>query len=123
MLKLLFIFLGGGLGSMCRYSISAYIVKTTSTHFPYATFLANAIGCLLIGLLIGFFQRSQNHLLYLLLVTGFCGGFTTFSTFSNESFHLLRQGFYIHALAYIALSLLTGLTAVAAGICVVKHLS
>ena len=58
MLKLLFIFLGGGLGSMCRYSISAYIVKTTSTHFPYATFLANAIGCLLIGLLIGYFQQD-----------------------------------------------------------------
>lgn len=123
MLKLLCIFIGSGLGSVCRYSIGTYLVKATSQHYPWSTFLANTIGCLLIGLLMGYFQRTQSHWLYMLLVTGFCGGFTTFSTFSNESIQLLRQGLYTIALTYIALSLITGFMAVAAGIYAVKQLT
>lgn len=114
MFKLLCIFVGGGLGSICRYSIGAYIIH--ATHYPWATFVANALGCLFIGLLMGYFERAHTNWLYLLLITGFCGGFTTFSTFSNESVQLMRQGLYSTALCYMALSLLIGLSAVGLGL-------
>lgn len=78
MIRLLMIFAGGGLGSLCRYSIGAALLKNVDGHFPWATFAANAIGCLCIGLLAGYFERRQAGLVYMLLVTGFCGGFTTF---------------------------------------------
>lgn len=123
MLKLLCIFLGGGLGSLCRYSIGTYFIKSAEQHFPWATFAANALGCLLIGLLIGYFERVHTNWLYMLLVTGFCGGFTTFSTFSNESIQLIRQGFYFMALVYIAFSLFTGLIAAASGFFIIKNLA
>lgn len=122
MLKLLCIFIGGGLGSVCRYSIGVYFINANQHHFPWATFAANVLGCLTIGLLIGVFERTHINWLYMLLVTGFCGGFTTFSTFSNESLQLLRQGLYTLAFVYIALSLTIGLTAAASGFYLIKHL-
>lgn len=113
--ELLCIFVGGGLGSLCRYSIGAYLLKGTGGTFPWATFMANSLGCLSIGLLIGYFERRQTDLLQLLLVTGFCGGFTTFSTFSNETIQLFRQGLHSVAFAYVALSLLIGLCCTVCG--------
>lgn len=121
MLKLLCIFIGGGLGSMCRYTIGAYLLKSSTEHFPWPTFVANALGCLLIGLLVGGFERYHAHLLQMLLVTGFCGGFTTFSTFSNESVQLLRQGLYLLAITYMVLSLLVGLSAAGFGYFMVRN--
>ncbi len=121
MRELLFIFIGGGLGSICRYSIGAYMLNSLAQRFPWATFAANALGCLCIGLLIGYFSNRPTGVLYLLLVTGFCGGFTTFSTFSNETFQLLRQGLYAFALGYMALSFFVGIMSVAAGFYLVKN--
>lgn len=86
MRELLCIFLGGGLGSICRYSIGAFLLHSSGRAFPWATLAANVIGCLCIGLLSGFFERRQAGIVYLLLVTGFCGGFTTFSTFPTKRF-------------------------------------
>lgn len=123
MLKLLCIFVGGGLGSICRYSIGAYLIQASSNRLPWATFAANALGCLLIGLLMGYFERTHANWLYLLLVTGFCGGFTTFSTFSNECVQLLRQGLYTTALCYMTLSLFIGFTAVGVGFYGAKTIS
>lgn len=122
MIKLLMIFAGGGLGSLCRYSIGAALLKNVDGHFPWATFAANAIGCLCIGLLAGYFERRQAGLVYMLLVTGFCGGFTTFSTFSNESVQLMRQGFYSLALGYMALSMCIGLMCTASGFWAAKNI-
>ena len=86
MRQLFFVFIGGGLGSVLRYIISRYLNQTGS-GFPLGTFTANILGSLLIGIIIGLAAKnntlSQNQTL--LLATGFCGGFTTFSTFAYEN--------------------------------------
>ena len=104
-----YIFVGGGLGSMCRYAMSVWLPRATAAHFPWATLAANALGCLLIGLWLGYLEARPSRLLALLFVTGFCGGFTTFSTFSSDTLGLLRQGLYLAAATYAAVSLLGGL--------------
>lgn len=120
--ELILVFLGGGMGSVCRYGVGAYLLKSVEVRFPVATLMANALGCLLIGLLMGYLSNRPSTLWSFLLVTGFCGGFTTFSTFSNETFQLFRQGLYGVALTYVALSLLLGLLMVALGFLVTKNL-
>lgn len=115
-MNFLMVFVGGGLGSICRYGIARWMAPLTST-FPYATFIANALSCILLGLLIGLETKSglsQNfrHL----LIVGFCGGFSTFSTFSYETFGLLETGEYASAFANIILSLLVCLCCVFVGL-------
>lgn len=109
------IFVGGGLGSMCRYIVSTYMLKGTGLSFPWPTLAVNLSGCLLIGIFIGLLVRRQTETPYWLLVTGFCGGFTTFSTFSNETFQLLRQGMWLTAVSYVLLSFIGGLGCTACG--------
>ncbi|NDV60716.1 fluoride efflux transporter CrcB [Bacteroides sp. 519] len=121
MKELIFVFLGGGLGSVARYSIHLLINgRAVVSGFPWATFTANILGSFLIGLFYTFSARfNLSNETRLLLTVGFCGGFTTFSTFSNESLHLLKNGFYTSFAIYILLSILLGILAVFAGI----HLS
>ena len=120
--ELILIFLGGGMGSVCRYGVGAYILKSVAVRFPVATLMANALGCLLIGLLMGYLSNRTASLWSLLLVTGFCGGFTTFSTFSNETFQYFRQGLYTLAIGYMALSLFLGLLMVSLGFVITKNI-
>lgn len=116
MWNLLLIFIGGGAGSLCRYALSVLLPKSdAATHIPWATLSANVLGCLFIGLLSGYLGHRRAEWPYLLLVTGFCGGFTTFSTFSAEFFQLLRQGLFLPALAYAGLSFLCGIGMTALG--------
>lgn len=117
------VFLGCGLGGICRYALSAWLLKSASVHFPWATFTANALGCLLIGVFFGWLSHRSYPLLQLLLITGFCGGFTTFSTFSNETLLLLRAGSYCLAITYVMLSFIAGLFCVVAGFALVNKLS
>ena len=80
--NLLLVALGGGLGSVCRYLVS----RMVESSFPWGTFAVNILGSLLIGLLVALVGKGiVSNEIKLLLVTGFCGGFTTFSTFANES--------------------------------------
>lgn len=104
--NLLFVFLGGGGGSVLRYLLTLYIPVGKSS-FPMATFLANALGCLFIGWLFAYFLKQDNAVLKLLLISGFCGGFTTFSTFSNEAVRMMQQSQWTSLFTYIALTLFT----------------
>jgi CrcB protein len=113
--------IGSGIGGVCRYLISLFMSHAQS-GFPRGTFTANIIGCLLIGLLWGVTSRSQNlsPAFSLFLMVGFCGGFTTFSTFSKESLALLQANNYILFLLYATGSIFLGLAAVAVGYAIAK---
>ncbi|TXC78447.1 fluoride efflux transporter CrcB [Luteibaculum oceani] len=97
----LLVFLGGGLGAFFRFGIGRMI---GSTQFPWATLISNLIACLVLGVLIYLGQGNKNN--QLLLVTGFCGGLSTFSTFSFETFEMLRIGNYTWAILNIVISVL-----------------
>lgn len=107
----LFVFIGGGIGAVVRYIISKCVSEVYEGYFPIATFMINMIGCLLIGILAGLvFKNSSAETAWkALLVTGFCGGFTTFSTFSIENITLLQKGENAMMLFYTALSIFVGL--------------
>jgi CrcB protein len=118
MIKNIFlVLLGGGIGSVSRYLLSYLLTKNNTTQFPWATFIANALGCLLIGLLFGYIQKNnlQNETLKLLLITGFCGGFTTFSTFSLENIQFIQNQNYNLALLYTISSIFIGFLGVLIG--------
>ena len=119
MLKnILLVAIGGGIGSALRYLTAVFIQRYFSSGFPLATLLVNVIGCFLIGILIGTFQRHQltDSNLKWLLVTGFCGGFTTFSAFGIESIVLFEIGNQARAFLYIGSSVILGLFAVWLGL-------
>ncbi len=114
---LLFIFLGGGAGSLLRYSVQLMLhQRITPFLFPWATLSVNILGSFCIGLFYAWTARFNfSDDTRLLLTTGLCGGFTTFSTFSHEGMTMLRQGFYGTFFLYIALSILLGVGAAFAG--------
>lgn len=109
---------GGAGGSVLRYFASHII---TSKKFPLNTFTVNIVGCFIIGLLMGYFIKQQNIQSWqMLLVTGFCGGFTTFSAFSYDVVLLLQQQRFSNALLYIFSTLLLGILSTIAGIQLLK---
>lgn len=109
---LLLVFIGSGCGGALRFLISKYLKFSILGSFPLATFTVNVLGCFLIGLFSGLFSnQSISQDVKTLLTVGFCGGFTTFSTFTNEHFLLLKSGDLVMQAAYIALSLILGLLA------------
>lgn len=111
MLKLaLLVGFGGFAGSVCRFLASDYMTKNMPSLFPYGTFVVNSIGCFLIGLIytLTIDKSVLNNETRLLLATGFCGGFTTFSAFSIETLALFKDDKLVVAGAYIILSVLIG---------------
>ena len=112
----LLVFLGGGLGSGLRYLVTI-AMNQYSKLLPFGTFTVNILGCLLIGLILGYAQK-ENTLTSnqtLLLATGFCGGFTTFSAFANENLELIKNGELFNFSVYTIGSLLIGILAVFIG--------
>ena len=113
----LLIFAGSGAGGVLRYLVQKFFIDLGYVTFPAGTFTVNILGCFLIGLFNALAEK--NNLLTpewrLALTTGFCGGFTTFSTFANENMSLLRNGDYFYFSLYIILSILLGIGAVILG--------
>lgn len=119
----LLVFIGGGLGSVLRYWLSMLIKYQVNTKLDiFGTFTVNVLGSLLIGLLIGWLMKSETAYpnLQLFLIIGFCGGFTTFSTFSFDNVMLLKNSLYTQFILYSLGSLILGVLAVFAGILLVK---
>jgi CrcB protein len=106
--QLAWVALGGAVGSMLRYGCSRVLNVGV---FPYGTLLVNVLGCLAIGLLWGLFTRHASEGLRLLLVTGFCGGFTTFSTFTYEGIQLIQENRWTTFIIYTGISITGGLAA------------
>ena len=124
MRQLFLVFIGGGFGSVLRYIISRYL-NNSESNFPLRTFTANILGSLLIGIIIGFAAKNntltQNQTL--LLATGFCGGFTTFSTFAYENHVLFKSGDFTSFALYTFASFIIAFLAVFAGIYLSRILS
>ena len=121
MKNILFVFLGGGFGSVLRYLIGKYL-NSSASGIPYGTFVANILGSLLIGVILGIASKENtlSHAQILLLATGFCGGFTTFSTFAYESHIFLRTGNFTSFAIYTIASFVVGFLAVFWGMHLVK---
>ena len=121
MRNLFYIFIGGGLGSVMRFLVSNYTQKLWNINtFPVGTFVVNMIGCFFIGIFSAYFLKVDNYLKFL-LITGFCGGFTTFSTFSAENISLWENGNYAILILYILLSVIVGFGAVFLGFNISKN--
>ena len=121
MKQLVLVFIGGGFGSVLRYIIGKFL-NNTENGIPYGTFLANILGSLFIGIILGYAAKnntlSQNSTL--LLATGFCGGFTTFSTFAYENHIFLKSGDFTSFAYYTIASFVVGFLAVFAGMYIVR---
>ena len=108
------VFIGGGLGSLARYGIARWLPPTelVEGEIPWFTLLANILACIVLGVGIGLVSKELlSKPVQLLLLTGFCGGFSTFSTFALELLFLGKDGFSGVALLYLAMSLIGGIAA------------
>ena len=114
--------IGSFLGGSLRYVISLVMRDLCKQGFPWGTLAVNLVGCFLIGVVFALFSRfsSTSHPWCLLLTTGLCGGFTTFSTFANESLQMLQNGHWGGFLTYVSISVIAGIGLTALGYWIVK---
>ncbi|MCQ2204662.1 MAG: fluoride efflux transporter CrcB [Bacteroidales bacterium] len=118
----IYVFIGSGLGGVARYGVSKWLGTLLAGTYPYGTISVNIVGCLLIGLANGLFMKGTlvNPELKLLLTVGFCGGFTTFSTFMNDASMMIRGEHVMESLIYMVLSITLGYLALMIGYSISK---
>lgn len=118
MQNILAVFIGGGTGAVLRYLAGVLAVKVLNVNLPVSTFVVNIAGCFILGFLFALFvsKPEVNPALKLALTAGFCGGLTTFSTFSFEMFEMLKNAQYMQVSVYLVSSLTVGLLAVWIGV-------
>lgn len=123
--KLLLVGAGGFLGSVMRYVTAQFIDAKINSLYPFGTFTVNLVGSFILGVVVGWSaaRGGDYQNLKLLLITGFCGGFTTFSAFAFENMNLIDQKMTVLSLTYIMGSLVVGVLAVTVGIATGKGLS
>ena len=117
-MKFIYLITGGAIGTTARYALSGLVYRFLGAGFPYGTFCVNLLGCFILGFFVTFFERkfTFNANISLLVITGFCGAFTTFSTFIFETGHLLKDGQLLQAFSNVLLSVLIGLVVFRLGI-------
>ncbi len=114
--------LGGALGTVARYLLGGFVQRASDT-FPYGTLVVNVTGSFLLGFLVRYLlETTASPELRAVLAIGFCGGYTTFSTFSYETIQQIQQGEFLRAGGYVAASLVAGLVAVVIGIVAARAL-
>jgi CrcB protein len=115
MINVLYVGLGGFIGSALRYLIAVSLKTSIFQHFPLPTFIVNTLGALVLGFLISIGQNRLGNSVFYFLVPGLLGGFTTYSTYSGETYLLIKQNLYAQATFYVLATFLSGLLAVAIG--------
>ncbi len=124
MKELLAVFIGSGLGGLSRFGLGKWINSWHNQHFPYGTFAVNVMACFILGLAIGLADHKQllSPTARLFLTVGFCGGFSTFSTFSLETISLFQQGHNCSLVLYILGSILLCVAATFGGLFIAERI-
>ena|SRR5688572_10493568 len=122
-MKWILVFFGSGIGGCLRLFTSEITGKYFGHTYPFGTFVSNFLACLLLGLVLGFFESTRvlDVRARWLLAVGICGGYSTFSTFSNETLQLLSAQKFAEAFLYVGVSILIGIASVFGGFMVVQY--
>lgn len=124
MKELIAVFIGSGLGGLTRFGLGRWVESLHHRNFPFGTFVVNVVACFAMGFIIGLADHKQilSPTAKLFLTVGFCGGFSTFSTFSSETLTLFQQGQHISLVLYIVGSILLCVTATFGGLFIAERI-
>jgi CrcB protein len=124
MKELIYVFIGGGLGSLVRFLLGKWLNAFHNSTFPFGTFTINIIACFVLGFIIGLADHKQllSPATRLFWAVGFCGGFSTFSAFTSESLSLIQQGQNSTMLLYVLFSVIVCLTATFGGLFIAERI-